>query len=353
MSTPTQSATPTSTRRALRWVGSVLCAVAVLGGAVLAASPATAAGVTTRASVASDGIQANAASSLPALSADGRRVAFISSASNLVADDSNGRDDVFVHDNQTHDTWRVNLTAAGAEPSGPYLVGDVELSGDGRVVVFTTDAALLPIDLSVTWDVYVRKLDTAMLERVSVAGTTSGSHSSGISASHVADRATGTVVNVSRPVEGTSFGGSSADPSLSADGTRVAFTTTSRDLGLADSNGAGSDIVLRDLTTGTLTMVSVSNAGTQTSGANVTPDLSADGRYVSFRSNGANPGAGTDFFPRDTVAATTVQVSVGNGTSGTGGVGSRAAAVTAHGQYVAFASAAMLAPAACSSRRIP
>src|SRR5205809_7953833 len=77
-------------------------------------------GTTERVSVASDGAQGNGSSGLlsfafpPALSADGRFVAFVSFATNLVAGDTNGATDVFVHDRQTGATERGGGAAGGA-----------------------------------------------------------------------------------------------------------------------------------------------------------------------------------------------------------------------------------------------
>src|SRR5438046_847770 len=76
-------------------------------------------GMTERVSVASDGTQGNNASSYPALSADGRLVAFDSAATDLVAGDTNGASDVFVHDRQAGTTARVSAPAAGTQGSGP------------------------------------------------------------------------------------------------------------------------------------------------------------------------------------------------------------------------------------------
>src|SRR5256712_789660 len=82
-------------------------------------------GTTERVSVASDGTQANHASSYPALSADGRFVAFQSDATNLVAGDTNGATDVFVHDRQTGTTERASAASAGATQSNANSTGSL------------------------------------------------------------------------------------------------------------------------------------------------------------------------------------------------------------------------------------
>lgn len=108
------------TMRRLLGVGSVLVMLAgwLLVGAVWAAA---AEGDTTRVSVSSVGVEADDDSSLPAMSGDGRFVAFHSEASNLVAGDTNGIWDVFVHDRDTEVTERVSVSSGGEQGSSPGL----------------------------------------------------------------------------------------------------------------------------------------------------------------------------------------------------------------------------------------
>jgi len=115
----------------------------------------TVAGTTTRVSVLSDGTQANADSTAPAFSADGRYVAFGSSASNLVAGDTNGFLDVFVRDTVAGTTTRVSVDAVGAEANLPSLGS--AFSADGRYVAFVSLASnLVAGDTNSTSDVIVR-----------------------------------------------------------------------------------------------------------------------------------------------------------------------------------------------------
>ena len=112
-------------------------------------------GTTSRASVANDGSQANDHSQSLALSADGRFVAFSSSASNLVPNDTNNATDVFIRDRHTGTTRRVSLTAAGGQSNGFSL--DPTLSADASLVGFASTARnLVPGDTNRKFDVFVR-----------------------------------------------------------------------------------------------------------------------------------------------------------------------------------------------------
>src|SRR2546430_416947 len=103
-------------------------------------------GKTVRVSVSSAGRQANFASVVPALSADGRYVAFATAASNLVPHDTNGLEDVFVRDRRTGKTTRVSVTSRERQATGsPTHTGSTAplISGDGRYVAFHPDASNL------------------------------------------------------------------------------------------------------------------------------------------------------------------------------------------------------------------
>ncbi|HHK60897.1 MAG TPA: hypothetical protein ENJ73_04120, partial [Desulfobacterales bacterium] len=103
-------------------------------------SPA-AAGVMERASVATDGGQANGASRSPHMSADGLIVAFASEADNLVPEDTNGVSDIFVHDRANGTTTRVSVATTGGEANGASV--ENAISANGRFVLFHTQATNL------------------------------------------------------------------------------------------------------------------------------------------------------------------------------------------------------------------
>jgi len=122
---------------------------------------------TTRVSVSSGGVQGNNVSNSPSISADGRYVAFQSSATNLVAGDSNGTADVFVHDRSTGQTTRVSVAGDGSQ--GNNVSYNPRLSGDGRFVAFRSDATnLVAGDTNGVRDVFVHDCVTGATTRVSV-----------------------------------------------------------------------------------------------------------------------------------------------------------------------------------------
>ena len=111
-------------------------------------------GTTERVSVASDGTQANGGGGWPAISADGRFVAFYSGASNLVPGDTNGWEDAFVHDRQTGITERVSVASDGTQ--GNSWSKSPAISADGRIVAFISDATnLVPGDTNGVDDIFV------------------------------------------------------------------------------------------------------------------------------------------------------------------------------------------------------
>src|SRR5436190_5848928 len=96
---------------------------------------------TKRVSVSSAGAQGNDDSFEPAISADGRFVAFSSDATNLVGGDTNGTSDIFVRDRRTHKTRRVSVSSAGAQGNDGSF--SPSISADGRFVAFASDATNL------------------------------------------------------------------------------------------------------------------------------------------------------------------------------------------------------------------
>ena len=125
------------------------------------------AGSTERVSVGALGAQASGTSGGPSISGDGDLVAFESSASNLVAGDTNGRQDIFVHDRNSGTTIRVSVASDGSQGSGH--AEEAHMSVDGRYVAFRTDSKLAAGDNNSDYDIYVHDLATGKTERVSLS----------------------------------------------------------------------------------------------------------------------------------------------------------------------------------------
>jgi hypothetical protein len=115
-------------------------------------------GDTIRVSLATDGTEGNSGSYNSAASADGRFVAFTSKASNLVSGDTNGFDDIFVHDTQTGTTTRASLATDGTEGNGSSTFPSI--SADGRFVAFGSGASnLVSGDTNGYTDIFVHEND--------------------------------------------------------------------------------------------------------------------------------------------------------------------------------------------------
>ncbi len=209
------------------------------------------AGTTTRVSIGNDVRQGNGNSWAPAISADGRFVAFESEASNLVAEDTNEVSDVFVHDRQTLQTTRVSVAGGGGQLDGDSIVEAI--SADGCFVAF----------------VYGEETQYY------------------ISDVFVHDRQTGQTTRASVAIGGAQGNGRSGFAKISADGRFVAFSSSATNLVAGDTNRVN-DVFVHDRQTGQTTRVSVATDGTQGNGQSGYPVISADGRFVAFASNATN-----------------------------------------------------------------
>ena len=216
-------------------------------------------GETTRVSVSSARVQGSGRSWWPAISANGRYVAFSSYASNLVQSDTNGNSDIFVHDRQTGETTRVSVSSA--ELQGNYNSYYPAISGDGRYIVFQSYSYnLVEGDNNWAYDIFVHDRQTAETTRVSVSSV------------------------------GVQANDDSWWPGISANGRFVAFASNANNLVEGDTNGYD-DVFVHDRQTGETTRVSVSSAGVQAnerSSYHPAPAFSADGRYVGFGSYASN-----------------------------------------------------------------
>jgi Tol biopolymer transport system component len=333
-------------------------------------------GTTERVNVGPDAVQSKGDVGFePALSADGRFVAFGSpDVSKLVAGDTNGQADIFVRDRQSATTERVNLGPGGAQANG-YSSG-AELSADGRFVAFVSEASnLVAGDTNGRYDIFVRDRQSGTTERVSVGpggaqadGTLGGGSRPVISADgrfvafysdasnlvagdtngrndvFVHDRQSRTTERVSIGPDGAQAIGDSYDPAISADGRFVAFRSWAYNLVDGDSNGLDFDVFVRDRQRATTERVSVGPDGSEAIGDSHQPALSADGRFVAFYSNASNLVPGdtnlrTDIFVRDRQSGATERVSLGfDGAQANSS--SYGPALSADGRVVAFRSEA-------------
>lgn len=276
--------------------------------------------------VESSDIEQNAYDADPSISADGRYVAYYSYSQTLVPGDTNGSSDIFVLDRQTDTTERVSVASDGTESN--FDSNNAAISADGRFVTYQSAAtSLVPGDTNGAWDVFVFDRQTDTNQRVSVAS------------------------------DGAEANGSSSVGSISADGRFVTFTSDASNLVAGDTNGA-SDVFVFDRQTSTTTRVSVAGDGTEANGPsgdvsdygpNASISISADGRFVAYRSDASNLVSGdangvSDVFVFDRQASTTTRVSVaGDGTEAngpsagvseygpTGGV-----SISADGRFVSF-----------------
>ncbi|MFN7874007.1 MAG: S8 family serine peptidase, partial [Pirellula sp.] len=268
-------------------------------------------------SVSSAGERSNGGSYTPFISADGRYVAFSSSASNLVPDDTNDAVDVFVFDRWLHNTERVSIDGSAQQGNG--WSGSPSLSADGRFVTFSSEASnLVPGDTNNASDIFVYDRQSHTVERIST--------------SNDSDQANGR----------------SLEPYLSANGRFVGFSSEATNLVLGDTNDAW-DIFVYDRQTGVMERVSISDGGEQGSGFGQI-SLSADGRFVAFYSFASNlvpsdTNNSFDIFVYDREINGIERVSISNvGTEGNGH--SVAPSLSADGRFVVFSSlASNLVPA--------
>ncbi len=259
----------------------------------------------------------NNRSNFPLASADGGLVVFLSQASDLVSNDMNGHRDIFARDMQTGVTSLVTINHTGTNSGNGFSSLFLNsISVDGRFVAFESVASdLVSNDTNNRFDVFIRDLQSGTTTLVSInnTGTGGGNHHSG-------------------------------QPVISADGRFVAFESSANNLVSNDPVFGSQDIFVRDLLNSTTTLVSVDASGTRGGNAvsNITA-ISADGRFITFYSSASNlvnndANGQEDAFVRDLQTGTTSLVSVNsNGTNG-GNNNSRFPVISANGQVVVFVS---------------
>jgi len=213
------------------------------------------------------GVKGNGESFSVAISDNGRWVVFESAATNLSPDDTDSFRDMYVRDLQAHTTTLVTRASGAMGPKANGGSGEPEISGDGRFVAFYSRATNLdPTDTDTSADIFVRDLqtDTTVL----------------------ASRASG--------ASGEASNGDSFDPSVSADGRFVGFSSDAWNLHPDDPASPphvdGRDSYARDLQTDTTILVSRANGADGAKGNRLSfhTHLSGDGRYATFATNASN-----------------------------------------------------------------
>ncbi|MBE5315051.1 MAG: PD40 domain-containing protein [Xanthomonadales bacterium] len=219
-------------------------------------------GAVRRVSVAADGTQGNSASQLPSISANGRYVSFFSQASTLMPGSDSGRH-VYVKDLYSGSVARASSLPNGSLPPQAELSFTTmlsALSADGRYVVFASSRPLAAGDSNGLIDVYVKDMQTAALDLVSST-----------SADAVGDN-------------------NSHMPAISADGRHVAYLSTAGNLvPNFTANSLQNKVFIKDRLTRSSRLVSATASGeAATSSCAGSPSLSADGRFVAFQCNSPN-----------------------------------------------------------------
>jgi Tol biopolymer transport system component len=223
-------------------------------------------GVVSRISTTEEGEQANGYSENAAWSPDGTKIAFYSSASNLVEGDTNSRPDVFVKDLAT---GAVTLVSAVGSEIGNAGSGGPRWSPDGTRIVFVSEASnLVPGDTNDAKDIFVKDLTSGAIERITIS-------SDGIQAEFGSDPA-----NVGEPV-------------WSPDGKRIAFYSFANNLVPNDTNHEA-DVFVKDLVSGVVERVSTTSNGAEATGSTLWPAWGPDEDRIAFVSEA------TDLVPNDT-----------------------------------------------------
>ncbi len=242
-------------------------------------------GRTVRVSVASDGTEADGPSSAPVVSRGGLRVAFASDAANLAAGDRNGFRDVFLHDRLGATTVRVSTAADGlADADGPSDRPSIDDSG--RTLAFQTRARAIVGGTGAVWQIVAFFLSDAPVE--GLAGVQEGDGVLGPAAVVCIPCAVRQLV--SQTSQGEPGSGDSTDTQVSPDGARVGYETDGDDPGGGDDNGRP-DVMIVDVDPdaggGPPERVSVDADGNQMDAASGSVTMSRDGHVVAFETTGS------------------------------------------------------------------
>ena len=323
---------------------------------------------TDRVSVNGSGTAGIGVSSAPSISGDGSLVAFVSSSTNFVTG-VNGTQ-IYVHNRQTNqievisrDSDATVVNAGGAASSDPAI------SADGRFVAFVSQSTNLVTGVTTAPQVYLRDRQTGQTTLISKSssGVTSngGVNSSPAISSdgryiafvsvatnlgvaggnqqiYLHDRVTGITSLISKDNNAVPGDGTSATPAINADGRYIAFASVSTNLGTA---GGNQQIYIHDRLTGangTSSLVSKDSGATAGNGNSSAPSVSGDGRFVAFVSgatNIVNGFSGQQVYVHDRNTGANSLISRDNsGVPNAGNQNSSAPSISPDGRYVAFVS---------------
>lgn len=279
-------------------------------------------GTVTRVSVSSSGAQGNGTSHSPAISGDGRYVAYASASSGLVSGDTNSRDDIFVHDRVTRTTTRASVGTTGVQADGHS--SNPSLDRTGSRVAFDSAASNLVsgADTNRTTDVFVASRTRVLLRASQSSSGAEGNSSSrnpAISGNGTAvayesrannlvsgdtngrsdvfhhtltGRVTSRVVNGRNSAFTNDPGnGDSGGAAISPDGRIVAFHSTATNLVASDANGSVLDVFVANLDAARGSqnrLASVSTSGGAGDGGSAVPALSSNSQVVVYHSNATN-----------------------------------------------------------------
>lgn len=278
-----------------------------------------------------EGQQSDGNSRSPVISADGQFVAWQSAATNMVVDDANGTLDIFLYNLATDEISRISIAHDGAEADGASQ--NPAISADGMVVAFESEASnLVPGDVNLAKDIFIRDINLSSTERVSVdssgdAGIGRASFSSNATLSaagdliafdsfarlsaddrngdsdiYLRDRVNAVTKRISSGLSLTDANGSSSNPSCDQTCGLIAFDSTASNLVADDANGIR-DVFLFDAATSVTSMISrnlVDDQGANgANGQSLHPVITGDGRWVAFESLASNLIAGDTNQRRD------------------------------------------------------
>jgi Tol biopolymer transport system component len=211
-----------------------------------------------RVSVSTLGVEADTSATTASISADGRYVAFVSAATTLVATDTNGFHDVFVYDRDQSTLEIVSVDGSGNEVNN-LSTSEPIIAADGSYVAYVSGATNI------------------------VAGDTEG-----IQDVFFYNRGTGVSGRASKSDAGIGENANPQEPAISSQGYFVAFSTPATNL-IGNDFNSGSDVYVYNRVANTIKRISVDAAGNEVSGGNaVQPSISADGRFIVFTSGQNN-----------------------------------------------------------------